>query len=106
MDIGFNWKELFPAGIMASGTVAVGRAVEILRFEPGAEAGVVDFRLALPEVGLEAALDAEMPELELDVLRAFWEVAADVIRSDVQPSNAVTFALCFDNHLEPAFDIG
>ena len=97
---------MLPAGIMASGTVAVGRAVEILGFEPGAEPGIVDFGLALPEVGLETALDAEMPELQFDVLRAFREITADVIRSDVQSGNAVTFALCFDNHMRPAFDIG
>lgn len=72
--------------------------MQVLRFEPGAEPGIVDFGLTLPEVGLEAALDAQMAELQLDVLRALGEVAADIVGSNVQSREAVTFALRFDDH--------
>ena len=85
---------------------AVGPAVEIFGFEPGAEPGIVDFGLALPEIGLQTALDAEMPELQFNVLGAFRKIAADVIGSDVQSGEAVAFAMSFNQHEEPAFGIG
>lgn len=80
--------------------------MEVLGFEPGAESWIVDFGLALPEVRLQTALDAEVPKLQLDVLRALREVAADVFRPDVQTGDSVTFALRFNHHKKPAFDIG
>ena len=78
------------------------RAVEIFGFEPGAEPGIVDFGLALPKIGLETALNAEMPELEFDVLRAFGEIAPDIFAADVQSREAVTSTLCSNNHGVPA----
>lgn len=45
------------------GNRVVGPAMEIFGFEPGAEPGIVNFWLSVPEVGLEAALDAKVPEL-------------------------------------------
>lgn len=76
--------------------------MEILRFKPGAEPGVVNFGLALPEVGLETALNTEVPELQFYVLRALREVAADILISDIQARQAVTSTLCFDYHGVPA----
>lgn len=75
--------------------------MEILGFEPGAKPGIVDFRFALPEVGLQSALNAEMPELQFDVLHALGKIAADVVRAHVQSRDAMTFALCFNHHRNP-----
>ena len=85
---------------------AVGGAMKVLGFKPGAEPGIVDFGLALPEVGLKTALDAEMPELQFDVLGAYRKIAADVIRSDMQSGDTMTFALRFNHHRGPALGIG
>lgn len=66
----------------------------------------MNFGLPLPEVGLKTALNAEMAELQFDVLRAFWKIAPDIIGSDVQSGDAVTFTLRFNNHGVPALNIG
>ena len=72
--------------------------MEILRLEPGAEPWIVDFWLALPEVGLETTLDAKVSELKLDVLGSFREIAPDVLSSNIQSGYSVTFALCLYYH--------
>lgn len=77
--------------------------MEIFRLEPGAEPGVVDFGSALPEVGFETALNAEMPELQFDVLRSFRKVATDVIGADVQSRHTMTFALRLNHHKSTCF---
>lgn len=76
----------------------VGGAVEVLGFQPCAKSGIVDFGLATPEVGLEVALDTKVPELQLDILCFFREIAAYILRSNVESSDAVTFALSFNDH--------
>ncbi len=77
---------------------AIRGSVEILGFEPRAEPGVVDFRLPLPEVGFETALDAEMTELEFNVAIVFWEMAANIRSANMQSGDTVTFALSFYDH--------
>src|SRR5690348_5724511 len=72
--------------------------MKVLRLQPGAEPGIVDFRLALPEVGFETALNAEMTELQFDVLRSFGKVATDVVCADMQSRHAMTFALRLNHH--------
>jgi hypothetical protein len=80
---------------------AIRGAVEIFGFKPCAEPGIVDLRLPLPEVGFKAALNAEMAELEFDVARVFRKVAAGIRGSNVQPGDAVAFALSFNDHRVP-----
>jgi hypothetical protein len=83
------------------GHSAVGGAVEILGFKPCAEPWIVDFRLTLPEVGFQAALNAQMAELEFDVVRVFWKIAANIRASNVKAGDAVAFTLSFDDHKAP-----
>jgi len=57
----------------------------------------------LPEIGLETALDAKMPELKLNVLGFFREISPDIVHSYVQSGDTMAFALRFDHHKVPAF---
>jgi hypothetical protein len=72
--------------------------MQVFRFKPSAEPGIVNLWLSLPEVRFKAALDAEMPELKLDVPRVFRKIAARIRRSHMQSRNAVALALSFNNH--------
>ena len=45
-----------------------------------------------------------MSELELDVLRAFREIAPDILTSNVQSGDSVTFALSFYYHGDLLFN--
>jgi hypothetical protein len=96
-----QFEGVIPGGNHGQGHRAIGGAVEILGFKPGAESWIVDFRLSLPEVGFEAALNAEMAELELNVVRVFWKIAANIRASNVKAGDAVAFALSFDDHKVP-----
>lgn len=80
---------------------AVSGAVEILRFKPRTEPGIVDFWLTLPEVRFETTLDSKMAELEFDVMSVFWKIATNIRGANVQSSDAVTFALGSNDHREP-----
>src|ERR1700722_18383359 len=102
----FQLEGVFAGGDHGQRHGAIGSAVEVLGFEPCAKAGIVDFGLAMPEVRLEAALDAKVAELQFDVSRAFREISTHIVRSYVEAGNAVTSALCFDHHKVPALDIG
>jgi hypothetical protein len=42
-----------------------------------------------------------VPELQFDVARAFWEIAADVVCAHVQAGDAAPLALCFNDHKAP-----
>ena len=81
---------------------AIRRAMKVFGFKPRAKPGIVNLGLVLPEVGIETALDAEMPELQFDVLCPSREVAPDVFRSDVESGDTMTFAMRFDDHKVPA----
>src|SRR6185437_11247693 len=59
---------------------------------------IVNLGLTLPEIGLQSALNAKMPQLQFNVLRPLREIPAHVIRSHVQSSHAMTFALRFNHH--------
>jgi hypothetical protein len=80
---------------------AIGSSMEILGFKPGTEPGIVDFRLPLPEVWFEAALNTKVAELEFDVMGVFGKIAADIRGADVQPRDAMAFALSFHHHKAP-----
>jgi hypothetical protein len=52
--------------------------MHVFRLEPGAQPGIEDFRLALPKVGIQSALDVEMVELEFDGWNVILKVAPHV----------------------------
>jgi hypothetical protein len=81
---------------------AIPAGVHVLGFEPCAQTGVVDFGLALPEVGSQSTLDPEMIQLQFDGRDVLGEVAANVVAADVDPRETLTFALRFDYHKTPA----
>ena len=61
--------------------IAAGTLVKVLRFQPGAKSRVADFRLVLPKVRAETALNLEMIELELDHRGAFGEIPSYVVHA-------------------------
>ena len=69
--------------------------------KPCAESGVVNLRPALPEIRFQPALDSQMAQLKLDVLRAFGKVTPHIVLSDVEGGNAATFAVCFYDDKAP-----
>jgi hypothetical protein len=85
---------------------AICRPVQVLRLQPGAQPRIVNVRLTLPEIGLQSALNAEMPQLQFNVLRTLREIPAHVVRTNMQSSKTVTLALRFDHHKVPALHIG
>jgi hypothetical protein len=72
--------------------------VHVPGFKPGAETGVEDFRLAVPEIWLQAALNLEMIQLQLNARNAFGKVAPDIVHAHMQSGDAESPALCFDDH--------
>ena len=91
-------------GVFASGDHgerdgdAVRLGVHVFGLEPGTEAGVADLGMTVPEAGVEAALDLEMVELELDDSDVFGKVAADIVDADMEGRDFVAFALRFNDH--------
>jgi hypothetical protein len=67
-------------------------------FEPGAQPGVEDLRLASPEIGLQAALNLEMIQLQLDAENVLREIAPGIACTHIQTSDTEPLALCFDHH--------
>jgi hypothetical protein len=100
-----QFEGVISGGNQGQGHGAIGGAVEILGFKPCAKPWIVDFRLTLPEVGFEAALNAEMAELEFDVVRVLWKIAADIRGSNVETGDTVAFALGFDDHKIPVLRV-
>jgi hypothetical protein len=58
----------------------------------------VDFRLSLPKIGTEAALNLQMIQLQLDHADLPGKVPPDIVHADEQPGDADAFALCFHYH--------
>jgi hypothetical protein len=73
--------------------------LKLFGFKPGAQPGVKDLRVAIPELWFQAALDSQMAQLEFNVLRTPGKIAPDVVGADVQASYPVTFAVSFYNHV-------
>ena len=57
---------------------AIRFGMHVFGLKPGAQPGVEDFRLALPKVGIQSALDVEMVELEFDGWNVILKVAPHV----------------------------
>jgi len=79
-------------GVAASGATAD------LEVQPSAEAGIVDLRAALPEIGREGAPDAEVVEPEFDIGPAATEVTARIRFADVQAGTVPSVFMDFDQH--------
>jgi len=77
---------------------AVRLGVHVFGLEPGAETRIVDLRMAVPEAGVEAALNLQVVQLQLNDGDAFGKIAADIVHADMEASDFVAFALCFDDH--------
>ena len=75
-------------------------------FKPDAEPGVEDLRLALPETGLQAALNLEMIQLQLDAGNVFGKIAPYIASAHMQAGDAESFASCLDNHTYLPFNAG
>jgi len=73
-------------------------SMQVLGFEPGAEPRIVNLRLALPEIGREAALNLQMTKLQLDDWNTVGKIAPDVISADMETRNSDSLALCLDHH--------
>ena len=76
--------------------------VHVLGFEPGAEAGIGDLRLAIPEVGIETALNPEMVKKQFDGGNAIREIAPDIVNAHMESGDSMSFVLSFDYHKEPS----
>jgi len=80
--------------------------VHVPGFEPGAEPGIEDLRLAAPKIWTQTTLNAQMIELQLDDGNVFREIAPDIMNTDVQSGNAVGLALGFNHHTHLPGEIG
>jgi len=67
--------------------------MEVFGFKPGTKPGVVDLGPSIPEIGLQAALDSQMAQLQFDCLCALGEVAADIASSHVKAGYSASFAV-------------
>ena len=85
---------------------SMGLAVQMFRFQPCAEAGIVDIRLALPKIRAQPTLDLQMIQLQLDDGGAPGKIAPDVGSADMQSRCTATFRLCFNYHTDLLFDSG
>ena len=82
---------------------AVAACVHVLVFEPRAQARIVDFRLALPEIRSQSTLDPKMIQLQFDGRDVLGKVAPDIIAADVDSRESLTFALRFYHHIHLLF---
>ena len=95
-------------GVMAGGdhcerhwrTVRFG--MHVFGLKPGAQPGIEDFRLALPKVWIQSALNVEVIELQFDGWNVFLKVAPHVGFANVKPGDAAAFGVGFYNHRLPA----
>lgn len=78
--------------------LARGGSAGDFEFQPAAEAGVMDLRMALPEVGGESALDVEVIEMKFDAGLATAEVAPRVGFADEEAGLIVPVFVRFDQH--------
>jgi hypothetical protein len=73
-------------------------------FKPCAEPGIEDLRFATPEIGLQATLNLEMIQLQLDARYVFGEISPDVASAHMQSGDAKSLALCLDDHTHLLFN--
>jgi len=85
---------------------AIRFGMHMLGLEPGAQPGVVDFRLALPKIRLQSALDVEVIELEFDGRNVILKIAPHIGFANVKPGNTAGFGMRFYNHRYLLFNFG
>jgi hypothetical protein len=96
---GLQVEAVLPRGNHSEGNGRVARAaIEVLRFEPGTKPGVANFRLAHPEIGVEAALDEQVVKVQFNHVDVSGEIAADVTGPDLDTDVRMSLALRFDDH--------
>ena len=81
---------------------AVRFGMHVFGLKPGAQPGIENFRLPLPEVWIQSALNIEVIELQFDGRNMFLEVAPHVGLTNVKPGNSATFGVGLYNHRLPA----
>lgn len=81
-------------------------AAKVLGFEPGAQARIVDLRMALPEVRGEPALDLQVVQLQLNNRGSLGEIATNVGGTDMQSDDTAALGLCSDDHIYLLFSVG
>ena len=86
--------------------MAISAGVHMLGLEPGAQPGIVNFRLALPEIWRQPALDAKVIQLKLNRGDVLGKISPHIIRADEQSGESPTFTLRFDDHVAPALQRG
>jgi len=72
--------------------------VQILGVKPLTQPRVVNFRLAIPEVGSESAFNPQMIQLQFDGRHSSGEIALHVVDADIESRNSAPVVLSFDNH--------
>jgi hypothetical protein len=100
---GLQAKRVFAGGYEVQGDrMTTPAAVHVLCFKPRAQARVEDFRLALPEIWRQPALNSEMIQLQFDRGDFPGKIPADIVRADEQSRESPAFTLSFDYHVAPA----
>jgi hypothetical protein len=85
---------------------SIGPGMKILRLQPRAQAGIVNFGLVPPETGAQSALNLQMIELQLDDQNVSRKIAANIGSTDVESSETATLGLCFYHHTSLLFSAG
>jgi hypothetical protein len=75
--------------------------VEVFGIQPGAQAGIVNVGVAVPEIRGQGALDLEVIEMQFNERNVPREMALHVARAYVEAGDAAGFPLCFHNHTHP-----
>jgi hypothetical protein len=86
--------------------VTIPAGVHVLGFKPCAQPGIVNFRLALPEIWRQPALDPKVIQLEFNRGHVLGEISPYVVRTNEQPGVSPAFTLRFDDHVAPALQRG
>ncbi len=86
--------------------MAIPAGVHVLGLKPCAQARIENFRLSLPEIGLQPALDPKVVYLQFNGGDVSGKITPDVIGTDEQSRESAAFTLCFDYHLAPALQRG
>jgi hypothetical protein len=71
-------------------------------FQPGTKPGIENLRRILPEIGLQAALNLEVIQQQLDARNVLGKIAPHIVCAHMKPNNSASLALCFDHHDVPA----
>ena len=123
MSVGFFLNVFAVAGLMERGRLETERVMpggdhgeryrRAIRFgmhvfglKPGAEPGIEDFRLTLPEVWIQSALNIEMVELQFDCWNVFTEISPHIGLANMKPSDTTAFRVSFYDHRYLLFNTG